>query len=79
MHSATLKNHLLTEIQLISDPMLLVQLYDMLQIARSHTLGSESLRVSPAMQFAGSLSDADADEMQQIISLEFNSIEGDWE
>lgn len=68
------KQQLIAEIEEIDNPIALVQLFEMMQLLKQNIAKNSKV----LSRFAGCLNDADAQEMKNIISNEFNKIEGEW-
>ncbi|EDN67677.1 hypothetical protein BGP_5477 [Beggiatoa sp. PS] len=61
-----IKQQLISEIQQIANPVILVELFEVWQLLKKRT----SLP-SPILSYAGCLEDEDAEEMRQLIQSEF--------
>jgi hypothetical protein len=72
----TVKQQLIAEIEDIDNPVALVQLFEIMQLIKQNISNLKGNQV--ISQFAGCLDDADAQDMRDIISNEFNKIEGEW-
>lgn len=70
------KQQLIAKIENIDNPIVLVQLFEIAQLIQ-HNL-THLKNNSVISQFAGCLDDINAQEMRNIISREFNQIEGEW-
>jgi hypothetical protein len=70
----TVKEQLIAEIEDIDNPITLVQLFEIMQLIKQNITKNNTL----LSRFAGCLSDEDAQEMRNIVSNEFNTIEGEW-
>jgi hypothetical protein len=68
-----IKQQLISEIQEIANPIVLVQLFEVWQHLKKSTLPH-----SPILSYAGCLEDEEAEEMRQLIQSEFQHIEGEW-
>lgn len=72
-----IKQLLISEIEAIGNPIILSQLFEVLQMLKQNTdVTQES--TNPLLQFAGCIDDADAQTMRAVIKQEFDKIEGDW-
>lgn len=72
-----IKQQILTNLEEISNPTLLLQILDFLRIMRS----SETMMISnrsAVLDHAGSIDDDEAAEMKEQINREFSKTEGDW-
>lgn len=72
----TVKQQLIAEIEGIDNPVALVQLFEIIQLVKQNITKTQSNHL--LSQFAGCLNDSDAQEMRNIITNEFNKIEGEW-
>ncbi len=70
----TVKQQLIAEIEEIDNPIALVQLFEIMQLLKQNIAKNNHF----LSRFAGCLNDADAQDMRNIISHEFNKIEGEW-
>ncbi len=75
--TARLKNRIIRDIESLSSPHLLGQLFEFMRILRKSSRKQKSNRKA-VLSLAGSINDEDALEMQSFIDQEFNSIEGEW-
>jgi hypothetical protein len=73
-NNMTIKEQLIAEIEAIDNPITLVQLFEIMQLIKQNITKNNNF----LSQFAGCLNDADAQDMRNIISHEFNNIEGEW-
>jgi len=72
----TVKQQLIAEIEDIDNPVALVQLFEIIQLVKQNMTKTKSNHL--LSQFAGCLNDSDAQEMRNIITNEFNKLEGEW-
>lgn len=72
----TVKQQLIAEISEIENPLVLNQIFEIMQLIRKNIKKNDASAV--LARFSNCLDDADAQEMRAIINQEFNSIEGDW-
>lgn len=72
-----LKDRIIRDIESLSNPHLLGQLFEFIRMLRKNSRKQKSNRKA-VLSLAGSIKDADALEMQNLIDEEFNSIEGEW-
>jgi hypothetical protein len=70
----TVKEQLIAEIEDIDNPITLVQLFEITQLIKQNITRNNTL----LSRFAGCLNDEDAQDMRNIVSNEFNTIEGEW-
>ncbi len=71
----TVKQQLIAEIERIDNPIILVNLFEMMQLI---TQTPQKTKNNLILKFAGCFNDNDAQEMKTIINKEFNKIEGEW-
>jgi hypothetical protein len=69
----SVKEQLISEIQEMANPIVLVQLFEFWQLLKKNTIPH-----SPILSYAGCLEDEEAEEMRQLIQSEFQHIEGEW-
>ena len=72
-----LKERIISEINSLENPSILGQVFDFLRLIRRNTLTPRS-NAKEVLSLSGILASDDAKEMQNIISQEFNKIEGEW-
>lgn len=72
-----LRNTILRDIRKIDNPAVLNQLFEYLQLLKKNT-NSQRGNTAAVLRFAGSIGNAEAKEMKQIIEREFNTIEGEY-
>jgi hypothetical protein len=72
-----LKERIISEIESLESPGILGQVFDFLLMLRRNTSKSRT-NGKEVLSLAGTLAPSDAKEMQDIISQEFNQIEGEW-
>ena len=72
-----LKERIISEIRSLESPGMLGQIFDFLLLLRRNTPKSR-INGKEVLSLAGTLASSDAKEMQDIISQEFNQIEGEW-
>lgn len=70
----TVKEQLIAEIEDIDNPITLVQLFEIMQLIKQNIPKNNNV----LSKFSGCLNDEDAQELRNIISNEFNTIEGEW-
>ncbi len=74
----TLKDKILLDLAAIKNPNLLNQIFEFIQLMKQgYSIVNDSNK-KDVLQFAGKISDEEAEEINKIIDSEFNSIEGDW-
>lgn len=73
----SVKEQLISEIQGVANLTALVQLFEFWQLLKKHVSTPPSLSMS-IFALAGTLDDAEADAMRQLIQAEFQHIEGEW-
>ena len=71
-----LKARIISEIESMDNPGTLGEVFDFLRLLRRNKPKPKSNKKA-VLSLSGSLSPADAAEMEKIISKEFNNIEGD--
>lgn len=71
-----LKDRIIRDIESLSNPHLLGQLFEFIRILRKNSRKQKSNR-NAVLSFGGSITDEDALEMRNFIDQEFNSIEGE--
>ncbi len=71
----TVKQQLIAEIERIDNPVILVHIFEMMQLIIQTPQYQKNNLIS---KFSGCLNDNDAQEMKAIINSEFNQIEGEW-
>jgi len=71
----TVKQQLMAEIERIENPIILVNLFEIMQLITQTPQKSKNNLI---LKFAGCLNDNDAQEMKAIINNEFNKVEGEW-
>jgi hypothetical protein len=76
----SLREKILSEIAHIQDESLLKALYDYVQklSADSPTQPQPKIITKKFQIFAGTITDAEANEVSEIVNTEFSKIEGDW-
>jgi len=72
-----LKARIISEIESMDNPSILGQVFDFLRLLRRSSPKPKSNRKA-VLGLSGTLSSADAKEMEKIIRQEFNHIEGEW-
>lgn len=72
-----IKQLLISEIETIGNPIILSQLFEVLQMLKQNT-DTKPGSNNPLLQFVGCIDDADAKTMRAIIEQEFDKIEGEW-
>jgi len=72
-----LRNTILKDIRKIENPAVLNQLFEYLQLLKK-SANSQRGNTAAVLRFAGTISNAEAMEMQQIVEKEFSTIEGEW-
>jgi hypothetical protein len=72
-----LREQIIKDINTIADLQLLNQLFDYLQVMKRN-VNKVTPNRETVLQLAGSITDEEAAEMHQIISSEFNQLEGEW-
>ena len=71
-----IKQQVIAEIEDIDNPITLVQLFEIIQLIKQNMVKNQTNHL--LYQFAGCLNDTDAQNMRDIITHEFNKIEGEW-
>ena len=72
-----LKTHIISEIQSINSPTILGKLLDFLSVLKQSRTKPQANGKS-VLALAGTLSNQDAMELENLIHEEFNEIEGEW-
>jgi hypothetical protein len=70
----SVKEQLLSEIQAVANPTVLVQLFELWQLVKKPS----TIPPSPIFALAGTLDDAEACAMRELLQAEFQQIEGEW-
>lgn len=73
----TIREQILSDLKEVSNQKMLYQILEFINILKKNISGTESNR-DEVLQFAGILSDEDADAIRKDIGEEFSKIEGDW-
>lgn len=71
-----LKQKIISEIEALNNPGVLGQIFDFLRLIRRNISKPKS-NGAAVLALAGSISNEDAEEIQNIIDQEFNKIEGE--
>ena len=74
----TLKDKILMDLSGIKNPSLLNQIFEFIQLVKDNYSSNTEGNKEMVLNFAGEISDEDADKINEIINQEFNKIEGDW-
>lgn len=69
------KQQLIAEINNIDNSAVLIQLFEFMKLVKQNTIHNKNVSL---LQFAGCLDDAQAKAMRDVITSEFNHIEGEW-
>ncbi len=73
----TIKEQLIQEIYTFNNTTLLLQIFDFIELLK-HNTPQTSQKNNPVVEFAGCLSDEEANFMQDLNQKEFNQTEGEW-
>lgn len=72
-----LRNTILKDIRKIDNPAVLNQLFEYLQLLKKNA-NMQRGNTAAVLHFAGTISNAEASAMKQIIENEFSATEGEW-
>lgn len=73
----TIREQILSDLKEVSNQKMLYQILEFINILKKNISGTKGNR-DEVLQFAGILSDEDADAIRKDIDEEFSKIEGDW-
>ena len=73
----TIREQILLDLKEIGNPKLLYQILEFIRILKKNLMEPDGNR-NKVLQFAGTISDEEAINLQQEINQEFSGIEGEW-
>lgn len=73
----TIREQILSDLKEVSNQKLLYQILEFINILKKNIRGTKGNR-DEVLQFAGVLSDEEADAIRKDIGEEFSKLEGDW-